>query len=135
LGLTLGHLLRVVAEGVECGRQSLHGGQGVIGVTLLGDELASDFSSAQPGIQACRTNKEPAGAAFEGPSCFYEQSLEGISKDPRRKRRGFRKEAVCYVGGICPPNPLTRMPFLPTASSGASWYDFVKPTVLDRHTS
>src|SRR5437764_702959 len=36
------------------------------------------------------------------------------------------KEAVCSVGGICPPNPLTRMPFLPTASSGASWHDFVK---------
>src|SRR6266446_6710347 len=36
------------------------------------------------------------------------------------------KEAICYVGGICPPNPLTRMPFLPTASSGASWHDFVK---------
>src|SRR5436309_4709863 len=35
------------------------------------------------------------------------------------------KEAVCSVGGICPPNPLTRMPFLPTASSGASWHDFV----------
>src|SRR5437870_13188211 len=33
--------------------------------------------------------------------------------------------AICYVGGICPPNPLTRMPFLPTASSGASWHDFV----------
>src|SRR6266568_1226841 len=26
----------------------------------------------------------------------------------------------------CPPNPLTRMPFLPTTSSGASWHDFVK---------
>src|SRR2546421_8292641 len=36
------------------------------------------------------------------------------------------KEAVCSVGGICPPNPLTRMPFLPTASSGASWHDFVE---------
>src|SRR5229473_6939153 len=35
------------------------------------------------------------------------------------------KEAIYYVGGICPPNPLTRMPFLPTASSGASWHDFV----------
>jgi len=35
------------------------------------------------------------------------------------------KEAVCSVGGICPPNPLTRMPFLPTASSGATWHDFV----------
>src|SRR2546423_7484254 len=34
------------------------------------------------------------------------------------------KEAVCSVGGICPPNPLTRMPFLPTASSGATWHDF-----------
>src|SRR5438445_7012039 len=31
-----------------------------------------------------------------------------MSKDPRRKRRGFR-----------------RMPFLPTASSGASWHHFV----------
>jgi hypothetical protein len=40
-----------------------------------------------------------------------------------------RSASTCpssYVGGICPPNPLTRMPFLPTASSGASWYDFVK---------
>jgi hypothetical protein len=36
------------------------------------------------------------------------------------------KEAICFVGGIYPPNPLTRMPFLPTASSGASWHDFVK---------
>src|SRR6266705_1760437 len=27
-----------------------------------------------------------------------------------------------------PPRPLTRMPFLPTASSGASWHDFVKAT-------
>jgi len=36
------------------------------------------------------------------------------------------KESICYIGGICPPNPLTRMPFLPTASSGASWHDFVK---------
>ena len=45
------------------------------------------------------------------------------SKGPRRKRRGFSKEAVRYVGGICPPNPLTRMPFLPTASGGASWHD------------
>src|SRR5712691_1320255 len=36
------------------------------------------------------------------------------------------KEAVSSIGGICPPNPLTRMPFLPTASSGASWHDFVK---------
>src|SRR5713101_3503829 len=35
------------------------------------------------------------------------------------------KESICYIGGICPPNPLTRMPFLPTASSGASWHDFV----------
>src|SRR5712691_3241283 len=26
-----------------------------------------------------------------------------------------------------PPRPLTRMPFLPTASSGASWHHFVKP--------
>src|SRR2546427_13058616 len=50
----------------------------------------------------------------------------GLSKDPRRKRRGFNKEGLCYVGGICPPNPLTRMPFLPTASSGASWHHFVK---------
>src|SRR3989475_4220647 len=50
----------------------------------------------------------------------------GLSKDPRRKRRGFNKEGLYYVGGICPPNPLTRMPFLPTASSGASWHDFVK---------
>src|SRR5437764_5480059 len=33
------------------------------------------------------------------------------------------KEAVCSVGGICPPNPLTRMPFLPTASRGATWHD------------
>ena len=43
------------------------------------------------------------------------------------------KEAICYVGGICPPNPLTRMPFLPTASSGASWHDFVnacKPIIV-----
>src|SRR5438128_4143430 len=38
------------------------------------------------------------------------------------------KEAICYVGGICPPNPLTRMPFLPTASSGASWHHFVMAT-------
>src|SRR5712692_6632754 len=40
------------------------------------------------------------------------------------------KEAICYVGGICPPNPLTRMPFLPTASSGASWHDFVKSRLI-----
>src|SRR5712691_7344369 len=59
---------------------------------------------------------------------FYHEThyIVRRSKDPRRKRRGFCREAVCYVGGICPPNPLTRMPFLPTASSGASWHDFVK---------
>src|SRR6266545_11268 len=42
---------------------------------------------------------------------------------------GRWKEGLCHVGGICPPNPLTRMPFLPTASSGASWHHFVKPPV------
>ena len=48
-----------------------------------------------------------------------------LSKDPRRLRRGFQEEGIYHIGGICPPNPLTRMPFLPTASSGASWHDFV----------
>src|SRR5712692_6851704 len=46
------------------------------------------------------------------------------------------KESICYIGGICPPNPLTRMPFLPTASSGASWHDFVRggaSTLHDDH--
>src|SRR5713101_6350295 len=43
------------------------------------------------------------------------------------------KESICYIGGICPPNPLTRMPFLPPASSGASWHDFVKRHVEARH--
>src|SRR5436309_15885058 len=42
------------------------------------------------------------------------------------------KEAVCSVGGICPPNPLTRMPFLPTASSGASWHDFVNGSLFNQ---
>src|SRR6266700_4544417 len=32
-----------------------------------------------------------------------------------------------------PPNPLTRMPFLPTASSGASWHDFVDRQYVDSH--
>ena len=50
------------------------------------------------------------------------------SKDPRRKQRGFQEEAIYYIGGICPPSPLTRMPFLPAASSGASWHDFVLST-------
>ena len=48
-----------------------------------------------------------------------------LSKTPRRKQRGFVEEAIVYVGGICPPSPLTRMPFLPTASSGATWHGFV----------
>src|SRR5712692_2650360 len=46
------------------------------------------------------------------------------------------KESICYIGGICPPNPLTRMPFLPTASGGASWHDFVRggaSTLHDDH--
>ena len=30
------------------------------------------------------------------------------------------------LGESIPQIPLTRMPFLPTASSGASWHDFVK---------
>src|SRR5215510_8835956 len=54
LRLTLGYLLRVVAEGVEFRREGLHGGQGVICVALLGDELASDFGGAQPSIQPGR---------------------------------------------------------------------------------
>src|SRR2546430_14916660 len=47
----------------------------------------------------------------------------------------FASALICYVGGICPPNPLTRMPFLPTASSGASWHDFEKGHEILKRTS
>ena len=43
-------------------------------------------------------------------------------KHPRRKQRGFHEELICLHGGVCPPNPLTGMPFIPTASSGALWH-------------
>ena len=51
MGLTLGHFFGVGAQGLEFACQGLHGGQCVIGVAFLGDELASDFGSAQTRIQ------------------------------------------------------------------------------------
>ena len=39
---------------MEFGRQGLHRGERVICITVLGDELASDFCGTQTGIEPCR---------------------------------------------------------------------------------
>jgi hypothetical protein len=52
LRLTLRHLFRVVAQGIEFCGQGLHGGQDVISVAVLSDELAADFGGAQTRIQS-----------------------------------------------------------------------------------
>jgi hypothetical protein len=54
LRLTFGDLLGIVPEGVEFGRQRLHRGERVISVTVLGNELASDFCGTQTRIEPCR---------------------------------------------------------------------------------
>ena len=54
LWLTLGHLLGIVPEGIEFGRQGLYRGERGIRVTFLGDELASDFRGTQTGIEPGR---------------------------------------------------------------------------------
>jgi hypothetical protein len=51
LWLTLGYFFGVVAQGIEFACQGLHGGQCVIAVAFLSNELASDFGSAQTRIQ------------------------------------------------------------------------------------
>jgi hypothetical protein len=51
LRLTLGYLLRVIAKSVEFCCNGLHGGQGLIGVALVRDELATDFRGAQARIE------------------------------------------------------------------------------------
>jgi hypothetical protein len=55
LRLTFGHLLRIVAQGVELGGDGLHGGECVISVALLSDELAVHFRRAQTGIEPVGT--------------------------------------------------------------------------------
>jgi hypothetical protein len=54
LRLTFGDRLGIVPEGIEFGRQGLHRGERGISVTVLGDELASDFGGTQTGIKPCR---------------------------------------------------------------------------------
>ena len=54
LGLRFGHLLGKVAQGVELCGDRLYRRQGLIAITLLGDELAPDFRSTQPGIETRR---------------------------------------------------------------------------------
>jgi len=54
LWLTFGDLLGIVPEGIEFGRQGLHRGERGISVTVLGDELASDFCGTQTRIEPCR---------------------------------------------------------------------------------
>jgi hypothetical protein len=36
------------------------------------------------------------------------------------QRAGLLKNLIKLVGGICPPNPLTRIPFIPVQSTGFS---------------
>jgi hypothetical protein len=36
------------------------------------------------------------------------------------QRAGLLKNLIKLVGGICPPNPLKRMPFIPVQSTGLS---------------
>jgi hypothetical protein len=55
LRLTFGHLLRIVAQGVELGGDGLDSGEGVISVALLGDELSAHFRRAQAGIETMGT--------------------------------------------------------------------------------
>jgi hypothetical protein len=73
--------------------------------------VSQEYVCVPPGHSAASSGAFRAGG-------YYADIARSASTCPS-------KEAICYVGGICPPNPLTRMPFLPTASSGASWHDFV----------
>jgi len=36
------------------------------------------------------------------------------------QRAGLLKNLIQLVGGICPPNPLKRIPFIPVQSTGLS---------------
>ena len=54
MGPAFGDLLGKVAQVVELGGDRLHGGQLRWRVALVGDELAPDFRSTQPGVQTRR---------------------------------------------------------------------------------
>jgi hypothetical protein len=54
LWLAFRDLLRKVAQRVQLGGDRLHGGEDVIRVALLPEQLASHFGGAQPRIETCR---------------------------------------------------------------------------------